>query len=537
MNVGPSMHFKQKIAILGNCHSTVVSRIIKHLHGQDESLAVKVFKSHDPLSDDDRRWIAAADVIVKQTADFSKAHAEMHFERARVVPFPLITGQFLWPFNTKDHPRNAETITPWRKDGLFHFELTDSQIIRLMNERKICPNSTSTEIDALLDEYLELDYAKLLNLDRLLAISREKMSRATEIVGYNLWDIVERDFRSIPTFMTALHPERPLLQALCVELLPRLGFDSDLQAIRRAFDDVYEGEPIFAYGAPIHPSVMRHFGINWPTDPPLFRFWYDGFITARAFAERMVRLDSREPVRELFGRLSLGEPWTKILPELEELAPQQSNNSTFLLHYGNLLAKLGRDRDALVQYAAGLRENPANAALVRKLLSVVGKLGLTEVPLLEPNGETHRVTSGQNGVRFLGENWHLIDARAAWLRDYSGWMQFRIPRPSAGAIRLRFVGRFFTAGQPPLNVRILANGRNVGDWTLRNGHLDSEYAVILPCDAVSEGIVRLQFVVDKPLRPSDIHGTRDTRLFSLGLREFSAIPITNDSQGNSHCAL
>lgn len=510
------------IAAIGNCHAAVIGRMLEHFAPQAGGAQVRVFKMDTPWSEEDRGWIASSDLVVKQTGDFAAPNTAIDFGAARVVPFPLVSGQFLWPFNIKGHPRNAETVTPWRPTGLFHFQVVDSQILRLMTRRRVGPESTDREIAALVDEYLSLDYAQMINLDRMFEISRAKLRRAAEIVGYNLWDVVERDFRAIPTFITALHPEPNLLLALCEEVLPRLGLGIARQAVRPAFDAIYDGDHVFQIGAPIHPSVLAHFGINWPGEPPLFRFGMEGEVTAAEFTERIIRLDAREPVRELFGRVGQGEGALRLLPELETMAEEQAGNAIFHLHYGNLLVKIGRERQALEHYAAGVRLAPGHVGLARKLARTTARLGLSDFSEIHTDGRPLSFAAEGDGGRLLAENWYPGDDRGVWMRGHAASIAFRLPSHHNTALRLRFQTRCFGTDSRELRVRIFANGHEVGLWSFRADIADQERIITLPPEIVAERAIQMQFFADCPVRPSEVGRQADTRLLGLGLRQLTA---------------
>jgi hypothetical protein len=508
------------ISAIGNCHASVIGRMLEHFLG--EAGWIRVFKLDTPWSEEDRRWIAASDLVVKQTGDFAAGSPALDTGRARVVPFPLVSGQFLWPFNTKGHPRNAETITPWRPTGLFHFQVVDSQLIRLMARRAVGPESTDREIEDLLDEYLGFDYAAMIRLERLFEISREKMRRAADVVGYDLWRVVERDFRAIPTFITALHPEPNLLLALCEELLPRLGLGIAREAVAPAFDEVYDGDHVFHYGAPVHPSVLAHFRINWPGDPPRFRFGKEMPVNAREFAERIVRLDAGEPVRELFARVTQGESAVGLLPEIAAMEAAQSANPMFRLQYGNLLAKIGRERQALEQYAAGVRLAPGHLGLARKLARMTARLGLSDLAELPVDGRPILFSAGQPGERFLAENWYPGDERGAWMRGHAASIAFRLSEGRRASLQLRFRTRCYATERRALQVRAFANGREVGVWIFRDSVVDIERIITLPPDLAAERAIQIQFFADQPVRPSEVANIGDTRLLGLGLRQLSA---------------
>jgi hypothetical protein len=509
-----------KISFIGNCHADVLSRVLKYAYSDDPSLEIRHFRSYSDLIDEERTFIADSKLVVRQTADFSTAAGKIDFGRALVVPFPLVTGQFLWPFNTRDHPQNKMSVGDSRDSNFFVSTVTDWQVIRLMSSRNINQKSECNEIESLLDDYLALDYAKLTNLDRLFELSRAKMRQATEMVGYDLWAIVERDFRTLPAFVTPLHPADHIMLALCEEVLPRCGFPIDKKTITTAFHEIYDGDYMFAYGAPIHPSVARHFGLNIGGNTPVFRFNCDGFINARDFARRIVMHDAHQPVREALSMLHKGATGDSVIASLEELAPKQAENPMFFLHYGNLLFRLGRHEDALQQFAIGLREAPGHVGLDRKITAALDALGMTKTPvaleLAAPVGFGNKAL----GRMLVRGNWNLlIDDGAAWIEGYNASLQFRLASGGVAtgrSLELVFKTRAFSRLKP-MKVRVFANGREVGHWRFE-GDTDTQ---TLRLDAVISSVPRitLSFHVDHPVRPVDLGISGDIRSFGICISE------------------
>ena len=480
----------------------------------------RYFRTYDDIAEADRAYIAACDLVVRQTADFTNVAGTIETGSARVVGFPTLTGQFLWPFNTRDHPRNNSIPGREGTPGIFVSTLTDGQLLRLGNRMGLAPGAAEERVEEVLDAYMELDYAKLANLDRLMEITRVKMRQAAEITGYDLWHVVERDLRSRPTFLTPLHPAEHVMRALCEMVLPRIGYPISGDAIDDAFLDAYEGDYMFAYGAPLHPSVIRHFGLNVPGDPPEFRFSHEGGITARDFARRVLTLDMRQPVRDVLAGIARGEEPDQVVAALAALAPAQSRNPSYFLQFGNLLLRLGRDEAAVDQFAAGLALAPGNSGLARRLTRALARLPRRKpIVTLQPN-ERIGFKRDDRGRCLLGEGWNLeIDHDAVWIEGFSASLRFRLPHdlPGSGAAIALRMRPCFADGA--MQVRIFANGQEVAHWTCAGRQPDDLRLLALPTDLPAGGDVALSVHVDRPVRPVDLGISRDIRRFGVGLSE------------------
>ena len=515
-----------RVAFIGNCHAEVLQRVLSDVYRHDTTLETRYFASYTASTDADRAAIAASDLVVRQTADFSNAAGGLDVGHARIVAFPLLLAQFLWPFNIKDHPRRGERIPGHGDTGFFTFPVTDGQVIKLMKERGVGPDSPEAEIEALLDAYMALDYLPLAKLDRQLAFSREKMRRAAEIVGYDLWRTVERDFRSLPTFLTALHPSESIMLELCREVLPRCGFPMTDAAILEAFDRAYGGDRLFAYAAPLHPSVIRHFGLNVPGDPPAYRFYCDGTITAREMARRIVTLDARQPVLEALSETAEGS-LDQRLQALDALVLTQGGNATFFLRYGNLLARLGRQEDALRLYVAGLRDAPGHAGLARRVTAMLSHSALAAVPTTVDASEPVDFGLERAGRSMLVGSWNReIDQNAVWLEGYAGALRFRLaPALSSMGrnVALRFRARAF-GGQERVEARIFANGREIGLWGFGPDTADDARTLTLDAATAAAPAIELSFHVNRTVSPASLGRSGDTRAFGIGISQMSVSP-------------
>ena len=512
-----------KLAFVGNCHADVLYRVLSNVYRDDKSLEIKYFRTHFPFTEADRSEIASSDMVIRQTADFSRKAADLATGAAKVVPFPLLLGQFLWPFNIRDHPRLGEPRPGCGDTSFFTYPVTDGQVIRLMTKLGVGPDSSDAEIEALLDEYMALDYSTLTNLERQLAISREKMRRGAEIVGYDLWSGIEGAFRTIPQFMTVLHPTDAVMRELCQAVLPRCGFPVTDSDITDALDQAYEGDSIFAYGAPVHPSVIRYFGMNVKEDSATYRFWCDGTITARALAKRIVMLDARQPVYNvLFGKERHLTPDEQIAA-LEEMIPSQAGNATFFLRYGNLLARLGKEGEALRIYAAGLQYAPWHHGLARRVAQGLMRTAYNPPVIVAAGDLIGFGTAGIGRNMLVGSNWNCgVDKDAVWLGGHTGGLRLRLSGPvrqAARMVELTFVAHSFSKAD--MQVRIYANGREVGLWDFGPNRSTPSRSLCLPLALLADPTIDLTFYVNRLVSPVELGHSSDSRRFGIGISQIT----------------
>jgi hypothetical protein len=195
-----------KIAFLGTCQAPVVGRLL-HLaaRGRVESRGIELLGE---ITDSDRSWVAEADIVFYQHGEKERNTELVQAAPGRVLRIPLVGARFLWPFSGKGHPQNAETVTPWRIGGLYDGAFVDDQLLNLMRDRNVERHSPETLVDDLVEEYLALDYAKLVDLNRLLERDHQMAGRVGGELGARIWAVLERDFRSQPLLFNGGRPAR-----------------------------------------------------------------------------------------------------------------------------------------------------------------------------------------------------------------------------------------------------------------------------------------------------------------------------------------
>ena len=507
----------QRIAVVGNCHGGVIRSVLSQICPPTD-VETRFFKIGRPQPDDASSWIEAADTVLIQANDC--AVPELPWPtRGRLVPFPLLTAQFLWPFNVRAHRRNDEAKTVAMPEGLFNHVMCDAQLLRLIESRDIAADAPQPLVDDVVETYLALDFARLTNLDRLFQIAGDSTRRNADVVGYDMFSLIERDLRSGPVFVTRLHPQMYVLEQLALEILPRIGVPVTRERIRSALQDAYDGEEIFVYGAPIHPSVLRHFGIAWPGSPPHFRFNCDGWITAREMAVRTVRFDVRQPATELFNRVAAGEPVSQILPLIAQRVIQDPDNATLRLSFGDLLLRFGTQEDAIEQYMSAARLEPERPGLVRRLTKALRSLGFGQGVPAPRAGQVEGLNAGGSGVACLMEGWREPEAWGCWMMGRSGSMTIACPGSPPRLLRVWFNARAFPASHGrEMSVTVYADGRLAATWTFDPVRPMGER--LLDVSAPLNGLLRLRFFVMDPATPQELGVSADPRSYGLGLSGF-----------------
>ncbi len=285
----------KRIAMIGNCQIEAMAGLYQRFVSTKTGDVVDYIRSYEDLSDDDCTAIQQADVIVEQLFDLKQKVDIANIDAsAPRVYVPFVTAGFLWPFAGSPHPRN-----PSRPDllaGPYGGEASDSYLNRLV--------LAGVDPDEAVDQYLRLDVAKHTNLDRLyeLVIDRQR-SRDSASEFDNVTEI-ERYFRVEPIFLSPYHPNARIACHLADQLFQRLGVDrADIDRMRRGttITPFPKGE------LPIHPSVARHFGLEFVSPDRRYRFMNEGSFTFEQFARRYMKLEWNEPLEEGLSLSRRGE--------------------------------------------------------------------------------------------------------------------------------------------------------------------------------------------------------------------------------------
>ena len=395
-----------------------------------------------------------------------------------------------------------------------------------MHERTVDRDAPESLVDDLIEEYLALDYAKLVDLDRFLERDHQMAGRVGGELGARIWAVLERDFRSRPLLFNGSRPGARMMQMLGCELAAQIDVPIDPVEAEEAWFEMYGGDAAPRNMAPIHPSVLRHFGIEWAGTPARFRWFYDGFLTMGEILKRAIRL-APEDGSELLDRAENAAAGG--LRSLADHLPQYQHSAFFRLRYGSLLAKAGRGREAAVQFVEAARTLPHHAETVRAdimrhLTRTLADTGVLRGPPRIDYDTTIKFGSGEAGVPTLADGWYPPETWGIWLRGFAGRLQFSLrPSPSGGGVRLQFRTVIHLDRTGTQAVKVFVNGREVALWWFENA-ASLEKTVEVGAWAYTADKVDVAFFVAQPTSPAE-RGSKDDRVFGFGLTALTVHPV------------
>lgn len=352
----------RRLVFVGNCQVGALMRLYEQYAAGAQHQELRAIDAFAPLSDNDRRALEAADLIVDQIFD---AGPPLDLEalapgRTR-ISMPTVSGGFLWPFGGQEHPSNTQGFGD---NGPFPAEQGDAYLNRLIR-RGIDP-------DVAVEQYASLDVHGVVNLDRLLEVYLERQRLRDEAAGFRLAELIAEHFRTERLFLTPFHPDLRVTLALASQLFARLGVtDGDIDSMRRHLFRT----PFPLNELPIHPRVREHFGLRFLPADYRYRLFPEGRFAFREYARRYMTFDCNLPLREGLWRAWRGED-AAALPLIEQGLARTPDSAAGWQGLSDRLARLGRAAEARAAVARAIAAEPEAAehrAAEAKLLASVGR--------------------------------------------------------------------------------------------------------------------------------------------------------------------
>jgi hypothetical protein len=400
-----------KVAVIGNCQGGVLAHVIEKAFSDHEEFVVRYVPSYEAAAPDDREFVRQADKVLSQVtegASKNKLVEEIKTISREVIYYPLLSCIFLYPFSTKPHPRSDVSRGAHIPGGYYAEGLSDSQLIALMEKH---PDRTSEDIA---DEFLALDYNDIIDLDALLERSRAQAERAAAISGLNIWPRVERLFRYQPVFWTNLHPAEVLLRPFCKFALERLDAGLSAAEIDAATENI---ERLGFAHMPIHPSIVRHFDIEWASPHYRYKGFQEGTFTAREYVCRFVRFDHDDGLAQAIHALHHGGDLQTALSGLLAARDRHPDGLEIPINLAFAYLRSGDYRSALENAVSALERYPEQKEWAT-LVCYVARLTLDSTKSSVENAKAAAVASSEIGESPAGTSdfgWRRL-IRQHWRR-------------------------------------------------------------------------------------------------------------------------
>ena len=181
--------------------------------------------------------------------------------------FPEVALDFLWPFGGQPHLRNTRDDV--FGEGPFPAEIGDAWLNRRLSARQL-PQAIEAE-------YLALDVANVVDLDRFRRMALERQAELDRATGEDFASKLEVAYRAEPLFANPTTPIPELMRGLANRVFAKMRAPFALGQDWRSEAHLPE--------LPVHPSVARHFGLAW-TEGRRYRTWTGERIDFEEYVRR-----------------------------------------------------------------------------------------------------------------------------------------------------------------------------------------------------------------------------------------------------------
>jgi tetratricopeptide (TPR) repeat protein len=394
------------IVFLGNCHTFELVGLVHRALHENPDLTCRFFLRVE--SEETVSATRTADRIICHVTDYEPDDAIKEIVDAageRVIRLPYIAGNFLWPLATRQHPRNREAVSYFRGSGPYEPQFSDAQLIKLMEAHADEP------AEDIVDRFLELDINAIQPLDRFYEFNRHKYTRVGESCGLNLWPLMERHLTDQRPFYTCFHPSDLLMKAVGRFTLEWLGVpDTKITETLQGFDPFLGGQ------MPIHPSVIRHFGLHAVDENTRYVYFPEGHFTAREYFIRFVKFSYDAELHKAVHDFQVSGKTAEALPVITDRLEQRPDNPDLWNQLAYAYRRLERRTEAAccAMRAMALEPTRHEFQLAFRHLVDPARLGIAEWPSL-PTGETLSFgTPGSPALAGLRGGWSHPEAWGVW---------------------------------------------------------------------------------------------------------------------------
>jgi hypothetical protein len=236
---------KPVLCLYANCQGEALARLLRQHPAlqQHEFVVLKAWLNEQPSEN----VLARCELLIYQASFGEPDFLARLPERATRVRIPLLTCSFLWPygFDCPDEP------VGWR------FPYGDRHLIAQLRQGATAEQAVGN--------YLSLDLATRLDMARLRDLEVQKWRRYDADTDVRMGAFMAEHALTQRLFFTPDHPTDVVMIELCNQLLALLGQPPFGWPSWQGYTHSLAGTEL-----PVHPSLLRHFGIDWL--PPTHRY-------------------------------------------------------------------------------------------------------------------------------------------------------------------------------------------------------------------------------------------------------------------------
>jgi hypothetical protein len=193
----------------------------------------------------------------------------------RFIEYPVCLLNYVWPLAVHDDRFDALSPEVARH---FPYSICDSLLRDLVLQ--------GVPEDEVVEAYMAHDITAMFKLDRLRRFNEIKLRDIDGMATFPMYDFINARFQDTQLFRTLNHPSGVLMAELLRRIVDHLPIITDLPVAAAALRTFEFGPGIQPYDAPVHPQIVKHFGLKW-AEADRYQFWHEGSFS---FEEHLIRL-------------------------------------------------------------------------------------------------------------------------------------------------------------------------------------------------------------------------------------------------------
>ena len=241
----------------GNCQAGSIAAVLAKNRALSRTYRTVYLRSYEHPSEG---WqtlppgtVEACAIVFEQHDPRSFPYGDQLAEGARVIKFPAMDFNLLWPFTIVNPYNPATRALPYGR-----FPYGDRTIVACIDRGMKC--------EEILDYYLTGWDDYKLDLDHLLLLETARLQARDAHCGVKMGTYAIEHFRGERLFWTVNHPTSRALHVLIERLLCAAFQEGEPERagdIRPAFSADVSRDPLGEINVPVHPKIAAHFGLEW----------------------------------------------------------------------------------------------------------------------------------------------------------------------------------------------------------------------------------------------------------------------------------
>jgi tetratricopeptide (TPR) repeat protein len=325
---------------VGNCQMGALCSLYRRLLPSDSDHDVTYIASYQDATEEARQTVAQATAVVQQVLNFVPRIGDLA-TKAKVYLAPHASEQ----------------------SGPYNGELGDSFLSRMI--------AAGASPASAVADYLAADAATVRRAERMMELHLQNQRQRDAACDIQIADCIERQLQTTRLFRSPNHPEPVMACWIAGEVFARMG--AHPAAIARLMASQPDALP--ATETPLHPAVVRHFGLTYAPPDRRYRYFDEGGFTFIEYVGRYMRYEWNALLAEGLSLLRQKQTDMAVVT-LEKALPTAPRSATARMALAETLARLGRLKDAIEYACQAVEIEPDNGAFIKRLWQLSDSLRL-----------------------------------------------------------------------------------------------------------------------------------------------------------------